>query len=465
MPTGALRWAEADRRLDSAGSATAAAVVTALCVLDPRHDIEQLVRGLDTFDPAAVAAAVIRQKVVRLAVRRIGRLAPRYLDRLMGRPELAARVAQLADSERHREAVLAWVGDAAREIGAGAQLIKGAVARTWYADPSVRDVNDVDLMVDSAADAFELTARLIAGGYRFEVNELPWIKATDDGRVYGQINLGSPRGSRWPSVDIHFSNYSVRHCAYLPHTPSGRTGVHHAGVETTIVHLVANVAGDYLMTTKDLNDLSLCLNDMRVDWTAVVGALAAVRIDGFLGVVMRRVLHSCGLTEEATRTARGVVARVGRDRYADSRPGIPGRRVLGTVSHSFAIGRRRGVSTAVLRAYDAWRYYRRPLRLHLARGGSGTVDVGRLNAWTCVRLVPVELAAALADPASPAPGLRQLADRPQWPLCAGLDVVTTPRGALVRAGDRTFVPTVYYGIDRGLVDFLSPPEEGGSGAD
>lgn len=463
-------WLAADPHPDLRPSTPADDVITALSVLNPRRDPAELIRLVQALDPSQVAEKIIRQKVARIAVRRIGEFAPHYLRRLLDDPKLSARLRQLNDGAQHRAHVIAAVDEIAHEAAIGVQLMKGAVAREWYPDPELRDLNDVDVMVDSAQAAFLLAEALLGRGWDYEANEVPWIKATDDGTVYGQINLRAPSYLSWPNVDIHFATYSVRHCAYLAHVPSSRIGAYHTDRATTIVHLVANSAGDYLITTKDLNDLALCLDEGGINWSEIVKTLSSVHLQGFLRVAIEGVRRWCALSARAEREASMIIESTRRDRYANPQPGLPGNRVLGTVAHSAATGIPNGPITAAHRAYGAWRYYRRPLRLHPADRGISRLAARDLNAWTCVRLVPASIALALLG--SGASSLRELRTRPRSPaisdwrqLCPGLETATTPYGVLLRSGTSVFVPTVYYGICRHLATALISATAVGPSAD
>lgn len=70
-------------------------------------------------------------------------------------------------------------------------------------------------------------------------------------------------------------------------------------------------------------------------------------------------------------------------------------RCIGTTLHAFSAQRHRGVTAAAKVAANAYAYYRTPLRLSASPPATGERRPFELNAWTCVRLIPLDLAESL----------------------------------------------------------------------
>lgn len=340
---------------------------------------------------------------------------------------------------------------------------KGMGARQMYADPAIRDFGDLDLFVRSRADATRLSRRLRHEfGYSYHPHELPWLKYDAGAQlVYGQICLLAPDGGSGLHVDLHFGDYSVRHCGRLglaDALPRRPAGVHVMAPEENLACMVNNSAGDYYITAKDLNDLLMALSLPSFDIARFAAPLRRSNLTGFLGFLVTRLRRVAVLTPQQEAGLRAMPVT----RTLEPVPELDGphwrQRCLGTTMHAFGIGRSRGLRSALRIAANAYRYYRRPLRLAVAAGSPGAnPEVLDLNPWTCVRLVPLDLAQSLAaeHPVEPAlaagaealRGVRTAA----YPADPGIERSDTRAGSFVHVDGETFVATVSYRLPAELV--------------
>ncbi len=371
---------------------------------------------------------------------------------------LSSTVARLDRMHGALEANLERLDQTARKLGIPIFGGKGISAHTTYADRSVRDFNDLDVFVRDHADAVALSKVLREEfGYRYQVFELPWFKLDpSDSMVYGQIALVAPEDDGdLLNTDIHFGDYSVRHCGRLHITGifhAAQPGFHIVPLEENLACIVNNAAGDYFVTAKDTNDLLMALSLPAFDPRRLAGLLRRSHLDGFFGAIVAMLRGSSVLTEEQQRRLRALPTS--RTLEPPPRPDTPSwnRRCLGTVVHAFATRRGDGLLGAAKVALNAFDYYRKPLKLTVAPDPAGPPDklIG-FNPWTCIRLVPIDLALGLLDtPPSVehanAPAATSSVDGD--PDFERLDV---PAGTYFRIGDEFFVATVDYRLTRDLV--------------
>ena len=104
----------------------------------------------------------------------------------------------------------------------------------------------------------------------------------------------------------------------------------------------------------------------------------------------------------------------------------------------------------------ASRYYRADLKVQVT-SQRGRPALPKASPWTCVRLVPVPLAArvsGLAPASSPDAGggaRPAVLGRVELSHPDSVQCVRTPSGDLVEAAGELFLPTVYYKISASLV--------------
>jgi hypothetical protein len=127
-------------------------------------------------------------------------------------------------------------------------------------------------------------------------------------------------------------------------------------------------------------------------------------------------------------------------------------RCIGTTLHAFSARRQDGIVPAVKVAANAFSYYRKRLSLSVAdRGARAPEQPIELNSWTCVRLIPMDLAVALLPQADRTPAT-ELPERRS--LVAGdsqFERIDTPAGVYFRIEDEYFVGTVEYDVDPALI--------------
>lgn len=341
-------------------------------------------------------------------------------------------------------ATIELVDGVANTVGLPSWLIKGSVARTMYPDPTVRDLGDLDIMVHDVSAASVLTRELRARGYAYEPRELPWIKFDPlDGTTYGQVNLRSPDRDSVLSVDIHFGGYSVRHCVRVPDVPDrdAKPGLVTSPLETWVMQMLGNGAGDLAVTAKDINDLTQALHRDDTDWDRVAHAARTAGLRPFLSAVAERTRSLVDLDPAAAARAERLSGRV-REPIPWSGRGSARTRVAMTVAHAGLVGARGGgPGVGVSAALSAYRYYASALNLGV-RPNDAAENTLRLDRETCVRLVPVDTACDVVaggrgdEPTRRPPGAASGSGRLAW----------TPgeHGYAVHLAGELFVPTVDY---------------------
>jgi hypothetical protein len=361
---------------------------------------------------------------------------------------------------------LAELDELADRIGIELVLMKGAAIREWYPPEHPRDIGDVDLWVRDIDAAYDLAAALEAGGHVLKLDEMPWVKRSRDNVLYGVFNLRDPGGERY-SVDIHYGLYSVRHCGYfeptIEDTPRGRR----LSSADDLACALANAAGDAFIDLKTINDLVIARRHDDLDWLRLTRQIEVAGLAGFTANVLSRVAQFYP-DEAAELTARLPVTLAGEPMPALTSPQQRNRLAV-TVLHAWREGRARSSGTgwplALKLAATATRYYSRPLRLRAVerRRYPRTNRMPSPAPHSCIRLVPAQ---AVVDEGG-IPGLRPRSSsgaKVTSPSGASetfagsrrLEIVRSPWGDVVRAVDgRVFLPTVYYKIDRQLLDAVT----------
>jgi hypothetical protein len=336
---------------------------------------------------------------------------------------------------------------------------KGVAAHTIYTDPSVRDFNDLDIFVRTRADASRLSRALRAGfGYDYQIHELPWLKLDPaDGLVYGQIALVAPRGDEHLlNIDIHFGEYSVRHCARLDLTatlPAGPPGFRLVAPEENLACIVNNAAGDYFVTAKDTNDLLMTISLESFDPERLAAQLRRSHLAGFFGSIVDMLEATSHLTAEQ----RSRLRTLPRPRTLEPAPPVDRPswtlRCVGTTVHAFAARRHAGLIPAVKVAAGAFDYYRRRLKLKVVAGDRPHGKPIAFNPWTCIRLVPMELAQTLlheahlpVHPGGGSTGAQTPVDAD--PAIARFD---TEAGTYFKIDGEVFIATVDYTVSADVV--------------
>ncbi|WP_030378780.1 MULTISPECIES: nucleotidyltransferase family protein [unclassified Streptomyces] len=429
--------------------------VLSLGSVAPAMDGARARARIDSLPPARAAEWLTRNKVV-------GRCAPRIPPAL--REALAPHIARREKLNRYLDERIGVVGRAAEEAGVRCFLIKGMAARTLYERPEDRDTGDIDVWVPTADEACALSASLMGAGFDVDPHELPWLKATPDGLVYGQMLLRVQADAEMSvSVDIHFGGYSVRHCGLLPLDPGNAgPGLHRLDSEQNLPVLIANAAGDFFTPLKDLNDLYLYLDPdiAAVDWDKVRKQLSSAGLESYFDGMLDRVARWYALEPRRRRRMAGL--RFGARHEPAPSPFAPQwyHRWGVTTAHAARLGLRQSARAGLRCATTAARYYGRHLRLDVDRSRRAHRHAVRmresLNPWTCVRLVPVDLASELLPGVSPVGGgTPAYADSTgrSWTLpgASGVRVIELADGDLVTVNDRVYVPTVWYRLPEPLL--------------
>lgn len=431
-----------------------------LSSLQPRHTFARSLAAIESLGPAESSRFLDALRMRSLVARRLAEVAaPSRAVRACGEA-LSAQVARVRRMHEVLETNLRQLDQMATRLGVGIFGGKGISAHATYADRSVRDFNDVDIFVRSRRDAAAVSRALQQElGYRYQTRELPWFKLDpSDGLLYGQINLTAPADNPGLlNIDIHFGDYSVRHCGRLGITDTlraGSPGLHMVAAEENLGCIVNNAAGDYFVTAKDTNDVLMALSLPDFDLDRLTRTLRRSHLDGFFSFIAQTLRASTTLTPDQDRRLSALPA----PRTLEPSP-LPdradwNRRCIGTTLHAFAVRRPVGLADAVRVAANAFSYYRRRLTLTLAPGGRrpGGEPIP-YNPWTCIRLVPLDVALGLLDAPSAAgrpearpPESRSLvADDPDF------ERFDTPAGTYFRVDGELFVATVRYVLDAGVI--------------
>ncbi|WP_431043051.1 nucleotidyltransferase family protein [Streptomyces sp. P1-3] len=434
------------------------AALRSLSSLQPLFSVE---RSLSAIASLGAREAARFLETLRMRTLVMSRLAP-YADRPGVRQCMAAMRPKADSLQRmHKvlDANLEMLDKIARDAGLQFFAIKGLGARATYSDPGVRDFSDLDVFVRTRAEASVLVRALRTEfGYQYLKGELPWIKYDpSENLVYGQFPLVVPDGAeQLLNVDIHFGDYSVRHSSRLGLTaqlPAGAPGLHVLAPEENLGCVVNNAAGDYFVTAKDTNDLLMALSLPEFDVPRFAARLRQGGLEGFFGFIVAELRAGSVLTAAQEERLRAMPSVRTLEPVPDPQEPDWERRCLGTTVHAFEAGRRRGgLVSAVRLAVDAYGYYRDRLALSAAPSADREgAEPFELNPWTCVRLVPVDIAEDLLaggpSPLSPAAPGRPKALK----VDPGIQRLDTPSGQYVRIEDETFLATVDYVLPAELI--------------
>jgi hypothetical protein len=432
-------------------------------LLQPAHEGAALLSALAELGPVTAADLLFRHKISTMSKDTAQRLAEGA-----GEAERALLL-ELAQCITSRASVMAARWASAPAVGAlvarfAAEedvtwwTMKGFSFRPLYPEGKVRDVGDLDVLVGDLDQAWRLARRLREDGYIYLDVELPWFKRdVRTGELYGQIRLTTPNRDRL-SIDIHAGPYSIRHCGLMPlrRTTEGQGSPGGPlAFEDDMCAVVANAAGDCFITAKMINDLLLCL-DRSPDVRYLHETLGSGGLLPFFVTCLDRLKAWCALTPEQAERLAALYPAVAAEPVPPLDRADPAERCEVTVEHARETAvRALGLSPeqAAAVAVSARAAYGKDHPLQLVPDAQAQpVDWDGLNNWTCVRLVPAELAVAQAASQDTA-----MARRVTEPVALSEQMVREGTGtdSVVRAIGDTFVPTVDFALPAGLVAALA----------
>lgn len=425
---------------------TARMIVRRAGLYSRRDGPQQLPSAFGTLSAEDLSAAIVDEKVSSLLLEQLREQRPGLVSELYRQPGFAQTRTRIETIVHHKASVLEVIDREASALGIEVWAIKGLAAQTGYHDPDVRDLGDLDLMVAGVDEAVRLTDRLMPVGYDFHSQEWPWVKrSVESGVIYGQFSLKHEAPERHPAIDLHFGGYSVRHCGLHPLGAwDRRPGLSYYGTQQNLPLIVGNAAGDHDITTKDINDLAIALEDPAIDWALVLEQLEAVHLLGFF----RRMIDELDATPLRLLHRDSALSPL----LADVRPEVPApgpsfaqqRRWAATVLHAFAIGARHSYLRAGVTTMTAAHYYwgNRTLKVR-PRGVGGPRRLPKLNNWTCLRLIPVDALRHRSGASAPRRSRFLQVDGPCRSLSAELTAIRSPVGNIIRTPLGDFLPGVY----------------------
>ncbi len=428
-----------------------------LGTLSSRVPRDDAIRALEQTEAQQAADFFRRHKVRTLADRKLAEIPTENASAV--RSALSQSVRFISGRLQLVPMVIEQLDRAGRELDIAVVGIKGLAARQYYPDQAIREIGDWDVYVDSERAAWALAGWLRRRGFDYDEQELPWFKRDrENGRLYGQVRLGRLVNGVKVSVDVHFGGYSVRHCGLLQvRMPLDQPGWHLADRAQNLVMGVANAAGDQFITAKDLNDLMLALDDPTLDWTPIRAGISSAGLQGFFTRMLDRVHEIGDLSPEASDRAKAAAFRDSSEPLPPiwAQDDVLRRKV--TVRHAYRLGRRHSLRRGAVAAMTASRYYRADLKVRVIRR-RGRSTLPKASPWTCVRLVPVRLAARLGGLTASSSADASLHPRPtvvgrsELSANSSIQCVRTPSGDLVEAAGELFLPTVYYKVSANLTD-------------
>jgi hypothetical protein len=419
-------------------SAKRAAV--SLGTIAPALTPSKAIAYLDDVPCDQMVAFWYQHRVLRLAMHRLaiinGDTARRIEEHATDQAGAARRrISALSEARGQLET-------AAADLGIGISGIKGLTMQGCYEIYGPRDLGDIDVMLAGADEAWALGHWLRRRGWKFLSQELPWIKISADGQVYGQLLLANDHGGR---IDIHFGGYSVRHNGLIPICPP-QPGLSVASLETNFGYLLANAAGDHVVRLKELNDIVVYLRTKGFDWAAAQATIRKTCLEGYWNALVDRTIEFENLGEMERELAQSLLfPHVSAERPGFGVPDLRARR-RATVRHARRYARRQTRRSGLRALLSASVYYRMPLRLTVlpVPGLPRKTLLSRAASDRCVRLAPLSflvsavppVAGTWGEPFRGSDNLRQIRIRSRQ-FAAG-------------AGE-IFVPTVYFMISRAAI--------------
>jgi Uncharacterised nucleotidyltransferase len=412
--------------------------VTALGRLEPDEGaIGRAVQALPERD------GVVPALVERLRIAQVRELALRNLDVVDTGSSLQEPLRRAVEEEveakrRIVERVFPiGVEVVRRGAAAGAHLLKGLAMRTYYPEPHLRRVGDVDLHFDDFETALPFLRELRGEGWEWDANELPWLKWDDAGRPYGQwaITLELKDEDIVYRIDTHIGAYSVGHLGLLPlerFEPIDFEGttIGAPEPEAALGLIAAHATGDYLLSMKDINDVGV-LARRPVEWRRARELARTAGAEPALGQIVWWADHLYGLegaAEVATEPDRPL---------PKVRP-HPRARALATAKLTVVQERRSGAPVnGLVRLPGALAAYMRDLSPRIGTTWPTRPSQRYRRRWLCWRMVPESVWSGFRDgTASQTPVAKES-------LGAGLELVSTDDAAVVRLEDDVFIPTVW----------------------
>lgn len=438
-------------------TANARFIVRSASILNPRNSSENLLNQIENLSVRDLADALVAEKVCYRILDLLGRHKSVVVKELMEDSIFSAHITRINLVADKTSMLLNTLNEAGCRSEIPILAIKGLCAREYYADPQLRDMGDIDLMVRSVDDAIRLIQVLRELGYTFERRELPWLKRDlATGNLYGQFNLKFSQLNGSPNIDIHFGGYSVRHCGLLGFKKENlKSGISYLSLLENIPFLVGNAAGDHKITTKDLNDLYISLDINSEDWDRIIAELDSVALLPFFNIMLCNLKQWSSLSSSQSSRVEGILNTTQPEW---PKPGLFlswQRRWLAISKHAFKLSVRYSYHQAIIAAFTATRYYWKPLQLVVVKRNPRSISrMPSLNPWTCIRLVPVELLERIMSKSDNKPiGMPSLkVTGPTKAISSELSIIQSSHGDVVRSRVGDFLPTVFYDLDNKLLE-------------
>lgn len=317
----------------------------------------------------------------------------------------------------------------------GGHVIKGLANQSFYPEPALRHMGDVDLYFPTCAASLGMVKWLRSEGWEWDTAEFPWIKWHESGLLYGQFSMVLPGSAEPPArVDLHFGPFSIGHAEMVPligWRPGRALGVsvQVPCTETAIALTAAHAFNDQLISMKDINDLH-CLLCPGIDWIAMVELCRSVGTDAVLG---RYLLEARRAYPDDDLPSLPDVSSLGNmkpDR-------LPRARAFASYAYHGAVTRGSSRHHAVWLGFDAYRYYTSDLSPRGSTLSTLLPTGAQRRRYRCWRLLPEQTWKGLpVAPSVPGPVREER-------LAGELELLLADRAAAVRLSDDVFVPTVW----------------------
>lgn len=332
-----------------------------------------------------------------------------------------------------------------------AVVIKGLANRTLYSQPWMRSAGDVDLHYDSLIQAEDHALSLRSLGWSWDEVELPWIKWSPTGKIYGQISMvyGTDMPNR-ARVDMHVGPYSVGNVGTIPLSGRRSRNLEGRSLDAPDPHealaiMAAHAAGDCYLYMKDVNDAALLIGEGGVDFTAARSLCSESGVEEVLDQILTwvRRIYCVGPTPKG-------------DPNGPIPPGRENRRLrsLFMGHHSYRVHRSHSSRLAsAAQGILTTAYYSANLSPRVSRLAWPRIPSPRYRRpWWCWRLVPQSLHERWMSHTN---------DRCSIPLDelldAGMTLRTSGRGAIVEWAGEKFVPTVWGRVSEDSLNLVHAP--------
>lgn len=435
-------------------------IVRSASILSPLNSSRDLANQMERVPIRDLAEAAIVEKVSSRMLKFLDSHKSDLAKELMKDPIFAEHITRIKTVADKTPMLVHMLEETGCKLGIPILAIKGLSVKEYYADPQLRDMNDIDIMVWRVDDALQLMPILHDLGYMFECRELPWLKRDlATGNVYGQFNLKFSQIDTLPSIDIHFGGYSVRHCGLCRlKKAQPKPGLSYLSLQENLPYLVGNAAGDYRITTKDLNDISLSLNIHSKGWRQAIAELDIVGLLPFFNLMLYNLKQFSNLSNLQSLRIEGILKRSNPEWPQPSSFLSWQRRWLATSKHAFRLGLRHSYRQAIISAFSAMRYYWKPLqKVVVKRRQDSVTRMPELNSLTCIRLVPVELLGRILSDSDDEPiGISCVkVTGPTRQISSRMSIIQSSYGDVVRSPIGDFFPMVFYELDRQLLDLAN----------